>query len=60
MGRKLMSAEQREINRKETIKKYQQSESYKDYKRRYWIKKNEDEPKIKLNKKVLSVDGVAI
>lgn len=56
MGRKALTPEQREINRVATVKKYQQSDKYKDYKRRYWLSKKEiitidTKQKIIINKK---------
>lgn len=48
MGRKALSPEQRELNRLESVKKYQQTDKYKDYKKRYWLSKKE---KITINTK---------
>ena len=56
MGRKSLTPEQREINRVATVKKYQQSDKYKEYKRQYWLRKKEiitidTKQKIIINKK---------
>lgn len=41
MGRNALTPEQRKINRIESVRRYQQTHSYKDYKRRYWLSKKE-------------------
>lgn len=41
MGRKALSPEQKKINKIESVKKYQQSNKYKEYKRNYWLRKRE-------------------